>query len=210
MFRHIVGGQGLEQFLAIAPCALRRISMKQPRSISREPGMQGVCGLLAPDELAGRNAEGVVLVLGEIVQHFRIEWELTPYQGSDSAGRPEAGFVLELNGTHEPAEPHSGRSCLHCANLMLGLRIVGDWLFPPKGKCSFCEVLARSNFVRGDQHGQQAGYTTRTLRLAGPRSPSCQLGACHIWCTAKTEERLRTIGAVERKRKPASTGRAEP
>ena len=182
--------------------------MNRACALSQEPGIGGVCGLLGTEEIAGSDAAGLVVVLGGIAEHFQIEWELTPYQGTGAAESSETGFVLELKGTHEPAEHHSGRTCLHCANLMLGLRIVGDWLFPPQGKCSFCEVLRCSNFVRGAQHGQQEGCSTRSLRLASQRGTACQFGECHIWCMTKTKERLRAIGAVERKRKEASAWRA--
>ena len=208
VFRHIVRAHRLQQFVEIVPCAFRGISMTHPREISKVPGIGRVCGLLGAAEVAGGNAEGLVIVLGEIVQQFRIEWELTPYQGTDSAEHPEAGFVLELMGTHQLAGIHSELSCLHCANLMLGLRIVADWLFPPQGRCSYCEVLTRSNFVRGGLHAQQEACSTRALRLASQQGPSCELGTCHLWCTAKIKDRLNVIGAVERKRKPVSTGRA--
>ena len=175
-------------------------------AITQEPGIRGVCGLLGAEGITGCDSEGLAFALREIVEHFRIEWELTPYQDPDSAESSEAGFVLELKGTHEPAEHYSGRTCVHCANLMLGLRIVGDWLFPPQGKCSFCEVLACSNFVRGNEHSQQEGCSSRALRLASQRRTACQLGACHIWCMTKTKERLRAIGAVERKGKKHQQG----
>ena len=178
-------------------------------AISQKPGIQGVCGLLGAEEIAGSDANGLVVALREIVEHFQIEWEVTAYQGMDSPESAEAGFVLELMGTHEPASHDPGRKCVHCSNLMLGLRIVGDWLFPPQGKCSFCEVLACSNFVRGDQQDQRNASSTRRLSLVSQRGTWCQLGACHIWCMTKTRERLSVIGAVERKRKQASTGRAE-
>ena len=140
------------------------------------------------------------MALKEIVEHFRIKWQVTLHEGTDSAEGAEDGFVLELKGTHEPAEDHSWRTCLHCANLMLGLRIVSEWLFPPQGKCPFCEVVAQSNFVRGDQRGRQETCSTREIHLVSRRGASCQLGACHIWCMTKTKERLSVIGAIERKR----------
>jgi hypothetical protein len=170
-------------------------------TISKEPGLGRVCGLLGEENFIGSGSEGLTLALREIVEHFQITWEVTPHHNSDSGERVENGSVLELRGTHEPAARHTGRTCIHCANLMLGLRIIGDWLFPPGGKCSFCEVQAYSNFVPGDQHGQREARSTRTLRLASQIGTRCSLGACHIWCMTKTKERLSEIGAIERERK---------
>jgi hypothetical protein len=101
-----------------------------------------------------------------------------------------------------------GRTCRHCANLKLALRIIGDWFFPPQGECSFCEVQAYSNFVHGDQQGQREDCSTRTFRLVRQLGTRCQLGACHVWCRTKMTERLNRIGAVERGGKPLSAERA--
>ena len=100
--------------------------------ISKEPGMQGVCGLLGKETVAGSDSEGFILALRGIVERFQVTWGVTPLHESDSGESVEIGFVLDLNGTHEPVADHVGRTCRHCANLMLALRIIGDWVFPRK------------------------------------------------------------------------------
>lgn len=176
-------------------------------AVLQEPGSRRVCGLLGDEKLAGSCAEGRTVALKEVVEHFRIEWELTPYQDLTSAESSAAGFVLDLTGTHEQANHDPGRSCVHCSNLMLGLRVVGDWIFPSGAKCLFCEVQRCSTFVRGDCLGQREAISTRTFRLASHGGTPCQIGACHVWCMEKTKERLSVIGAVERKKRQAPTGR---
>ncbi len=168
--------------------------------ISEEPGMQGVCGVLGKEDIAGSDSEGLILELREIVERFQITWAVSPLHESVSGESVEIGFVLELNARHEPPAEHMGRTCRHCANLILALRIIGDWLFPPQGKCSFCEVQAYNDFVRGDQQGQPEGCSTRALRLVSHRGTRCQLGACHVWCMRTMTEQLNRIGSVERGR----------
>lgn len=176
--------------------------------ISKEPGMQGVCGLLGKETVAGSDFEGFILALRGIVERFQVTWGVTPLHESDSGESVEIGFVLDLNGTHEPVADHVGRTCRHCANLMLALRIIGDWVFPPEGKCSSCELQTYSNFVRGGQQGQPEACSTRALRLVSDPGTRCQLGACHVWCKTKMREQLNRIGAVERGRNPLSAERA--
>ena len=177
--------------------------------ISQKPGVGGVCGLLGAEEIAGSSAERLVVALREIVEHFRVEWEMTPHHSTDFTESAETGFVIELKGTHKPGAHHSERTCLHCANLMLGLKIIGDWVLPANGKCSFCEALAYSNFVRGDQRGQREASTTRTLRLASQAGSRCQVEACHTWCMTKMKERLEKIGVGEQEKKQLSVERAQ-
>ena len=177
--------------------------------ISQEPDIGGVCGLLGAEEITGTAAKGIILALREIVEHFHIRWEMRPHRETESEDKVETGFVLELTGTHELVGHHTGRTCSHCANLILGLRIIGDWIFPPDGKCFFCQVQPHSNFVRGDQHGQQKASSTRTVRLASQVGSRCQLEACHSWCMTKIKERLGKIGARKQEKKQLSVERAQ-
>ena len=173
--------------------------------VSKEPGIQGVCGLFGKGTVGGSDSEGFILALRGIVERFQVTWGVTPLHGSDSGESVEIGFVLDLNGTHKPAANHVGRTCRHCTNLMLALKIIGDWLLPPQGKCSFCEVQAYSDFVRGEQKGQADASSTRALRLVSHLGTRCQLGACHLWCMTKMKARLNRIGSVERGRSSIST-----
>src|SRR5216117_2439804 len=105
--------------------------------VSKEPGIQGVCGLFGKGTVGGSDSERFILALRGIVERFQVTWGVTPLHGSDCGESVEIGFVLDLNGTHKPAANHVGRTCRHCTNLMLALKIIGDWLLPPQGKCSF-------------------------------------------------------------------------
>lgn len=176
--------------------------------ISKEPGIQGVCGLLGNEDIGVNEPQGLILALTEIVEHFQITWGVTPLHESAAGESVEVGFVLDLHGTHEPAANHRERTCQHCANLMLALRIIGDWLFPPQGKCSSCEVQAYNNFIRGDQQGQPEACSTRAIRLVSHLGARCPLGACHAWCMTKMTERLNAIGVVARAMNPLSAERA--
>lgn len=177
--------------------------------ISKETGIQGVCGLLGKETVAGSDSDGFILALRGIVERFQITWGVTPLNESDSGESVEIGFVLDLNGIHEPVADHVGRTCRHCANLMLALKIIGDWVFPPQRKCSFCEVQAYSDFVRGEQRDQTQAGSTRELRVVSHLGTRCQLEACHVSCMTKTKARLDRIGAVERGRNSISTEETE-
>jgi len=154
---------------------------------------------LGAEEIIGSKVEGPALVLREIVERFHIRGEATAQQNAGSHGGLEFGLVLELKGTHELSSPHTGQACWHCTNLMLGLRIIGEWILPSKGKCSLCEVEAYSNFVHGDINGQRENCSTRTIRIASHSGGQAQIEACHIWCMTKIQERLEKIGAIRRK-----------
>ena len=164
----------------------------------KEPEPQSVCGLLGQDSVAGRDSGGFLLALGELVEHFHITWAITPLHNVVPGESGEVGFALDLEGRHEPVADHVGRGCPHCTNLLLALRIIGDWLFPPKGLCESCELRTYENFVRGKDSGLSEPCSVKRFRLASPVGTRCHLGSCHVWCAATLRGRLNGIGSVER------------
>lgn len=183
--------------------------MMQACQLVKEPELQSVCGLLGKENMAGPDSGGFLLALGELVEHFQITWSVNPLHDVVSGKSVEVGLVLDLEGRHEPVAHHVGRGCAHCANLLLALRIIGDWLFPPKGVCESCELRTYDNFIRGEDRGVSEPCSVKTFRLASPVGTRCQLGLCHAWCGATLRERLNRIGSVERGKNVNFTERTE-
>src|SRR6516164_4729830 len=179
--------------------------MTQECAFSLAKGTQRICGLLGTEAMSSAECESRIVALREIVERFHIQWQLTAEVRADSKDQPESGFILELKGTHHPACHRTGDPCSH--NLMLALRIIGEWLLPPDGRCAFCETEACSSFVHGDKHSQGEACSTRTLRVAsGPGTP-CQVAQCHLLYTTGIKDRLAVLGAVEREKKQEFSGR---
>jgi len=110
--------------------------MTQECAFSQAKGTQHICGLLGTEPMSTAECESRIVALREIVERFHIQWQLTAEVRGDSEDQPESGFILELEGTHHPACHRTGDPCSHCANLMLALRIIGEWLLPPDGRCA--------------------------------------------------------------------------
>jgi hypothetical protein len=175
----------------------------------KKPELQSVCGLLGNETVAGRDSGGFLVALGELVEHFQITWAITPLYELVSGESVEIGFVLELKGRHEPGADHVGRSCPHCANLLLAMRLIGDWLFPRGGICESCELRTADNFVRGDADGRSESSSVKAFRLASGVGTRCHLGFCHAWCGATLRERLNRIGSAEQEKNLNFTERRE-
>jgi hypothetical protein len=174
--------------------------MSEDCACSRQTGVRRVCGLLGERDLSGAASEGHIVALREIIEHFQIEWEIAAQSSGSSEGGLTGGFALEMRGRHVPTRHSSGQPCVHCANLMLSLRIIEEWLLPPGGRCTFCQAEASSAFVRGDRHSQEDTSSTRTLYvLSGPGTP-CQIARCHELCIQEIRDRLALLGAAERRR----------
>jgi hypothetical protein len=172
--------------------------MTRECEFSQGQGSQRVCGLLVGAEFGGRETEGRIAALRELVEHFAIEWELTPRLGGDCEEEWESGFTVRLKGAHEPDSRSAIQASARHTNLMLALRIVGEWVLPPKGNCAFCSAEAYAEFVHGDRNDQHEACSTRTLRVASQKGSRCHTEACHLWCLTKIRERLTAVGAAER------------
>ena len=174
--------------------------MSEDCAFSKQTETRRVCGLQGAKELGSAASEGRVVALREIVEHFQIEWEIAVESSRNSAEGVADGFALEMRGRHKPLCHAPGEPCAHCANLMLSLRIIEEWLVPPDGRCTFCQAEASSAFVRGDRHSQGDTSSTRTLCvLSGPGTP-CQIKRCHELCIEEIRDRLALLGAAERRR----------
>jgi hypothetical protein len=174
--------------------------MSEGCAFSQAAGTRRICGLLGAKDLDSAVLEGHVIALREIVEHFQIEWEIAPQSGGNSCEESASGFALALRGRHEPAGDCLGQTCAHCANLMLSLRIIGEWLVPPGGRCAFCQAEASNAFVRGDGHSQGEASSARTLCVWSGPGTACQLAECQELCMREIRERLALLGAAERRR----------
>ena len=164
----------------------------------KEPVGKNGCGLLGNADVEGSDSEGFLMAFGELVEHFQITWAISPLRGAASGEGLEAGFVLDLEGKHGPVVEHMGRACAHCTNLLLTLRIIGDWLFPPAGSCESCELRTCDNFVHLDEGGPWEPHLVKTFRLVSRVGTACHLGSCPVWCGAALIQRLNRIGSAER------------
>lgn len=177
--------------------------------LAKEPGLQSACGLLEKQDVLRSDSEGFLMVLGELVEHFQITWSVSPVHEFISGESAETGFVLELKGRHEPVADHVGRSCRHCANLLLVMRIIGEWLFPREGTCEFCELQTYDSFVHQNEVVGFEPCSMKVFRFASQVGARCQLGSCHVWCKTTLRERLNRIGSVERGGNSIFTGTKE-
>jgi hypothetical protein len=178
--------------------------MTESCDFSQVQGTQQVCGLLGNCKSSETESQGIVLALCEIVTTFQIGWSITSLGGSQPV--EEGGSLIEIRGSHEAVAHRTDQTCRRCANLMLALALVGNWLVPRDGSCGFCAAEAFSGFIHGDRENQGERCSTRTLRIiSGPGTP-CQLATCDESCLREIRRRLTMIGAVERKRKPTSMG----
>lgn len=172
--------------------------MRRACQAAKEPGPESVCGLLGKPDVGGCDSEGFLLALRELVEHFHITWAISPLRDFVSEESGEAGFAVDLEGRHGPVADHVARGCAHCANLLLALRIIGEWLFPPAGICEACEVRTCDIFVRPDKAGPWEPRSVKTFRLASRVGTACHLGSCPVACGAALRDRLNRIGSVER------------
>jgi hypothetical protein len=178
---------------------LKRLAMSLDCVFSQGKETRRICGLLGDEEFSDAQVAGRIAALQELVEHFAIEWELTPRLIGEREEDWESGFTLRLKGAHEHDSHSAGQTSAHHTNLMLALRIVGEWVLPPEGNCAFCCAEAYTKFVQGDRNNQGEACSTRTLRVATQKGSRCHAEACYRWCMKKIRERLAVVGAVERK-----------
>jgi hypothetical protein len=76
------------------------------------------------------------VILMELVEHFRVYWEILPDISLLGNEERLVGFALELHGTHEPSADHPAKSCIHCHNVFAALHVIADWIVPRERRAS--------------------------------------------------------------------------
>jgi hypothetical protein len=164
--------------------------------------MRGICGLLGDEEFSDAQVSGRIAALQELVEHFGIEWELTPRLIGEREEDWESGFTLRMKGTHEHDSHSAGQTSAHRTNLMLALRIVGEWVLPPEGNCAFCSADAYADFVHGDRNNQGETKVSLRIRISHRSGFDRPVDACEVRCLIEMKDKLSEIGALRRKWKP--------
>jgi hypothetical protein len=131
--------------------AERELKMQLAWSSEEGNMSQQLASVLAADTaLQSRDSAGLLrvrppAVLMELVERFRVCWEMFPEIICIDRETRRVGFALELYGTHEPEDvDHHTQRCFHCQRVFAALHVIADWILPRERKASMYEAEVSS------------------------------------------------------------------
>lgn len=138
------------------------------------------------------------IALAEIVERYRVCWEVWPECIWAEGQRRQVGYQLELYGTHEPGLEHVDAGCPACQRLYAAMHAIADWILPKERRPSTYEIGAYDQALRYSTSRRNRPDVKLTIRIIHREGFEAPVDACEVRCLQEMQERLKELGAQER------------
>ena len=135
--------------------------------------------------------------LRELVQRFRVCWEVWPEYGFVNSQMRQIGLALELCGTHETGAEDVLPCCQHCHHVYSGLHKLADHILPQEERPSRYDISGYDQAIHYAPTRRRRAEVTLTIRIYHRVNVNDPLGDCQIRCLEDMKRRLKTLGASE-------------
>jgi len=138
-------------------------------------------------------------VLRELVQRYRVCWEVWPEYVFVGREKRQIGFALELSGTHDRGVLHPTPGCQHCRGVFAALQTIAVYIMPKEERPSRYEIETYEpaiHYSAARQHRPDVDLTIRILHRSGFERP---MDECEVRCLEEMKQRLRELGACDRR-----------
>ena len=144
------------------------------------------------------SSEQKPLSLAELVERYRVCWEVWPEYLSVGTERRQVGFQLELCGTHEPEVEHPQPGCPDCQRIFVALGAIADWILPKEKRPSTYRIGPYDQAIRYSPVRRNRPDVTLTIKIIHRLGFEAPVDACEVRCLKEMQERLKELGAQER------------
>ncbi len=134
----------------------------------------------------------------QLVERYRVCWEVWPESICADGKRRQTGFQLELYGTHDAMTEHPLPGCPACQRLYAALRTIAEWILPEEKRPSTYEIGAFDQSLRYSPARHNRPDVTLRIRILHREGFESPVDSCEVRCLTEMQERLRELGAQER------------
>lgn len=145
----------------------------------------------------GNDEPAVLESIKELVQRFRVCWEVYPEQALTEKDVRKIGFSLELYGT--PEETSEGGSAVFSRNeaVALALRQIASWILPQEKRPSWYELDVESQSVSYSRQRGERPDVRATIRILHRNNWDQPIDECELRCLNEMERALNELGACQ-------------
>lgn len=137
------------------------------------------------------------LEMKELVERYRVCWEVWPEYTSVRGERRQIGFALELSGTHEPGVEPPLPGCEHCIRVYNALQTIASHIIPQERRPSRHDIGIYDPAIHYSPQRRwrpDVSLTVRILHRSGFEQP---VDECENKCLNEMKTHLRKLGAAE-------------
>lgn len=135
--------------------------------------------------------------LRELVNRFRVCWEVWPENIVVEHQKRQIGFALELCGTHEPGVEHPSPGCEHCLRVYAGLQQIATHIMPREERPSVYDFQAYDYALHYAPKRRNRADVILTLKILHRSGYERPVDECEVRCLTEMKQRLRELGASE-------------
>lgn len=138
------------------------------------------------------------LLLPELIEKFRVCWEVWPEHLYIGGEKRQVGFTLELLGTHQSQSKHSGPGCPICKLIFALLHEIAEWILPKERRPSTYEIGSYEQAIRYSPLRNYRPDVLLNIKILHREGFERPVDACEVRCLAEMKQRLTELGARER------------
>jgi len=170
----------------------------KPESEGESTG-SGARGKQESGTIATGLSEGVPEALRELVERFRVCWEALPDYYYVKKEKRQIGFTLELAGTHEAGVEHPLPGCPHCHKVRMALQAIADWIMPKERRDSGYDIVPYDQSIQYEAVRKFRPDVSLRIRIQHRSGFDRPVDACEVRCLNEMKQRLKELGAREKK-----------
>lgn len=142
----------------------------------------------------------------DLVERFRVCWEVHPEQALIRKEIRKIGFSLELYGTHEPGTDHVCPGCCHCQRVQAALKEIAAWILPRERRASIYEVdVDFQSLTYSRERGDRPDVRV-IIQILHRNNWDQPIDGCEERCLKDMEQALDELGACKGAWKPRWCG----
>ena len=136
-------------------------------------------------------------VLRDLVQRYRVCWEVWPDYLMLAGRKQQIGFQLELSGTHEAGTEHPTPGCQHCRKVFAALQVIAVHILPREERPSVYDIESFEPAIHYSPARGNRPEVSLTIRIGHREHFDRPVDECEVRCLEEMKQRLRELGASE-------------
>ncbi|MBZ5701610.1 MAG: hypothetical protein LAN84_07155 [Acidobacteriia bacterium] len=137
--------------------------------------------------------------LRELVERFQVCWEALPDSYYVRKEKRQIGFTLELTGTHEAGVEHPLPGCPHCHKVRIALQAIADWIMPKERRDSGYDIVPYDQSIQYEAVRKFRPDVSLRIQIQHRSGFDRPVDACEVRCLNEMKQRLKELGAREKK-----------
>lgn len=135
--------------------------------------------------------------LGQLVECYRVCWDVEPDYAATGGRVSQTGFELELIGTHARGVHDASPGCSHCREVLTALLEIAEWIIPRQPTASQYPITPHQRELRYDAARGNRPDVVLSIKVEH-REGFGPVDDCERACLKEMEEKLSAIGVPHR------------